>query len=89
MDAFDEVLNDYTFTSIDGTTIDFDEKRIEAPTLIAVISGEAQMMTTGISAPITDYFVTEEILASAYSNFAQVIRLVASNSDICVQDSGC
>ena len=87
--AFDEVLNDYTFAALDGTIVNFEEKRIDAPSVIAVIDGKAQMMRTGITEDITDYFVTDEILASAYSSYSEVIRLVVSKNAVCTQDAGC
>lgn len=46
---FDNVLNDYILTDINGEKISMNEKRIFAPSFIYVEDGEAAELTTGIS----------------------------------------
>lgn len=73
LEAFDSVLNPYTYTHSDGREDTFGEKRIYAPNFIYVKDGEAVKMTEGISQKQSDARgeLTEEILKDEEEMFTE------------------
>ena len=73
LEAFDNVLEEYSYTHSDGRKDTFGEKRIYAPNFIYVENGKAIKMTEGISDKQSDAReeLTEEILKDEEQLFTE------------------
>ena len=85
LSMFDSVLENYTLTTSSGEVLETGEKRIYAPSIIAITSGEAVNLTDGISDKQTDAFMnlTEEIKKESYEKIKCAIECVAQEEKVC------
>ena len=91
LEKLDTVLEAYTLTDSAGVEIDTGEKRIYAPTIIAVVKGEVKEATDGISPNQTDGFMalTEPMLEESYDKIKCTIQCVADSQAICSAKTKC
>ena len=87
----DNVLDDYTLTNKDNEGVSANEKRIYAPTVISIVDGKAEDMTTGISNAQTDAYMklTDEMKKETYNKFKCVLECVTENKNSCSIDKKC
>lgn len=85
---FNNVLSDYTVLNDEGVKVLVGEKRIYAPNMIAVVDGEAQYLTTGISPLQTDSFMplTDEMLNYSKEEFIKLFNYL--DGSLC-KNKGC
>ena len=85
LEAFANVLVDYTLTDSKGKEVKTDEKRIYAPNVISVIDGVAQKLDTGISELQTDGYMelTEEMKKETYDRFKCVLECLEDVPEKC------
>lgn len=85
------VLDDYTLTNKDNKGISVNEKRIYAPTIVSIVNGKAEGMTTGISDTQTDAYMelTDEIKKETYNKFKCVLECIVENNNSCSIDKKC
>ena len=87
----DNVLDDYTLTNKDNEGVSANEKRVYAPTVISIVDGKAEDMTTGISDAQTDAYMklTDEMKKETYNKFKCVLECVTENKNSCSIDKKC
>ena len=87
----DNVLDDYTLTNKDNEGVSANEKRIYAPTVVSIVNGKAEDMTTGISDAQTDAYMklTDEMKKETYNKFKCVLECVTENKNSCSIDKKC
>ena len=87
----DNVLDDYTLTNKDNEGVSANEKRIYAPTVISIVDGKVEDMTTGISDAQTDAYMklTDEMKKETYNKFKCVLECVTENKNSCSIDKKC
>lgn len=87
----DNVLDDYTLTNKDNEGVSANEKRIYAPTVVSIVDGKAEDMTTGISDAQTDAYMklTDEMKKETYNKFKCVLECVTENKNSCSIDKKC
>ncbi len=87
LDRLDSVLSDYTLTNEKGKTIKVGEKRIYAPNVVSVVSGNPEKLTTGLSDAETDSYMelTDEMKDEMYEKIKCVFDCIAKK--VCTQ--GC
>lgn len=85
-----DVLDDYTIKNGDET-ISTGEKRIFAPTVVAVVEGKATQATDGISEKQNNGYMklTEEMNKESYQKFECIIKCITQNSKICTSNKAC
>ncbi len=68
LEAFEDVLSDYTLTDSKGKTVKTGEKRIYAPNIVSVVEGVANKLTEGTSSKQTDAYMelTDEMLKESH-----------------------
>ena len=68
-----------------------DEIKISSPSVIVIINGKADKMTTGISSKLTDPYMklTKDIKNYAYKNFKCMMNCVTDSKNVCTKDSKC
>lgn len=78
----DNVLDDYTLSSEDGTEIETGEKRIFAPNIVVFVNGKAKVMTSGNSELQTDGYMelSEEILKDSYNMIKETFDVLYSSA---------
>jgi hypothetical protein len=88
LDLLDNVLDDYELESIDGKIIT-SGKNITAPTVVAIVNGEAKAMTSGISKKHTkaNMEITDEIYQDSYNQFKEVLESI--NTNTCDNETSC
>lgn len=87
----DSVLDDYTLTNEDDEEIETGEKRIYAPNVVSVVSGEAKELETGIGKKLTNPYMelTEEVTKETYNKFECSIKCVLENKNTCSSKKSC
>ena len=87
----DNVIDDYTVTNDEGEEISTQEKRIFAPTVVAIVNGQAEKATDGISDKQTDGYMelTDKMNKESYNKFKCVINCLIEEQNICKNDSKC
>lgn len=85
LDLLSDVLSDYTLTNKKDEEIKTGEKRIYAPNVVAVVDGEAEELTTGISNKQKDAYseITDEIKKDMKKDLGKVIDEYVETSTTC------
>lgn len=85
----DSVLADYTLTNANEEEISAGEKRIYAPNVVAISSGKAIQLETGISDELKDPYskLTKKIKNYAYKKFTCLIKCLEEESSTCQKNS--
>lgn len=91
IEKMSNVLEDYTIQNKNNEETLTGEKRIYAPNIIAVINGEAQNLTTGISTALTDPYaeLTDEIKSDSYQKIKKVVQSVVNADPTCTTENPC
>ena len=78
-------------TMKDNEGVSANEKRIYAPTVVSIVDGKAEDMTTGISDAQTDAYkkLTDEMKKETYNKFKCVLECVTENKNSCSIDKKC
>ncbi len=89
--CMDSILEDYTLLDEENKEIKTGEKRIYAPSVVGVVNGKADKLSTGISDRQTDGYMklTEEMKQDTYEKLKCVIKCVVEKSKTCSIDKGC
>lgn len=85
LSLLDGVLENYTLTNSLGEVLDTGEKRIYAPSIVAIVDGKAVNLTDGISDKQTDAYMelSDEIKKDSYQKIKCTIECVANTQKIC------
>ena len=85
LSLLDAVLENYTLTNSLGEVLDTGEKRIYAPSIVAIVDGKAVNLTDGISDKQTDAYMelSDEIKKDSYQKIKCTIECVANTQKIC------
>lgn len=88
---FENVLDDYTLTDEDGEEVEVGEKRIYAPNVISVVSGQAKQLETGISEKQEDAFMdlSKDIKDEMYNKFKCALKCVMDSKNVCTSKTVC
>jgi len=89
IEKLDNVLDEYSLTNDNDEKISTGEKRIYAPNIVAVSSGKAIQLETGISDELTDPYMelTTKIEKYAYNKFKCLITCLEEESTTCQKNS--
>ena len=87
LEKLDEVLEEYivTVTDSEEDEISLGEKRIYAPSLVAVVDGKATKLEDGISDKLIDPYMelTDEIKNDIYKKFKCVFKCLEEKETVC------
>ncbi len=74
----ENILDNYTLETKDGTEVDLGEKRIYAPNVIGIVNGEAKILETGISEQETNPYMklTRSMKKDSEEKFNKVFELI-------------
>lgn len=88
---FEDVLDDYTLTDENGEEVEVGEKRIYAPNVVSVVSGQAKQLETGISDEQDDPFMdlSKDIKADMYNKFKCSLKCVMESKNVCTSKTVC
>ncbi len=91
IERLSNVLEDYIITDNDGNNIQTGEKRIYAPSIVAITDGEAIQITDGISESQTDGYMelTDEMIDDTYQEFKCIIQCVKEAKQTCDINKQC
>ncbi|MCI6266044.1 MAG: thioredoxin family protein [Erysipelotrichaceae bacterium] len=91
LEAFDNVLSNYTLIDQDGNEISTGEKRIYAPNIISVVDGVATELTDGISDKQNDGYMelTSEMKQESYDKIECSIQCVVDDKKTCTAKASC
>ena len=85
------VLDDYTLTNEDGEEVEVGKKRIYAPNVVSVVSGQAKQLETGISEEQEDPFMdlSKDIKSDMYNKFKCSLKCVMESKNVCTSKNAC
>lgn len=91
LELLDNVLDDYAIQDEDNNTIYTEEKRIFAPNIVAIINGNAEKMTDGISEEQTDGYMelTKSMNQESYDYFKCIINCIMESEKTCPKEKTC
>lgn len=91
LELLEDVLLDYKLTDNDGNSIDTNQKRIYAPSVVSIINGKAEELETGISSLQTDAYMelSDEMKKESYNAFKCVIKCVSESKTSCSLEKSC
>ena len=89
LDQMKDVLEDYDLTDKDDNPVEVGEKRIYAPSVVAVSKGKAIQLETGISDALKDPYdkLTDKINKYAYNKFKCLFDCLEAESTTCQKNS--
>lgn len=90
LEKLDNVLDEYSLES-DDESINTNEKRIYAPTVVAIVNGNAEDKTTGISEKQDNAYMklTKKMKKESYNKFKCVLECVTKNNNTCSLEKQC
>lgn len=90
LDLFADKLEKYTLNN-NGKEIDTKEKRIYAPSIISVVEGKVDTLTTGISKLQKDAYeeLTDEMKNNSYEQIKCALECVKENQAVCTKKTAC
>lgn len=85
LEKLDSLLEDYTLTNDQGESISTNEKRIYAPSVVAIINGRPNKLESGISSLQTDPYqeLTEDIKKDMEDKLGCVLKCLEENKTTC------
>lgn len=91
LERFDEVLDEYTLINEDDEEVETGEKRIYAPSVVAVVNGKAKELETGVSEDQDDAYMelTEDMKKETYNKFKCAIDCVLKSKNSCSSKNAC
>lgn len=90
IDRMNHILDDYILMSSDGTEISTGEKRIYAPSIVAVVNGVSKEKTDGISSHQTDPYMklTKKMNEDSIKKIECIIKCI-EESNVCTEKTRC
>lgn len=91
LNRLDNVLDKYKIVDSEGNQIESEYKRIYAPNIVAIVSGKAESLTTGISDKQDDAYmeITEKMKKEMYNKIKCTMECVSKKSTVCEKKDAC
>ncbi|MDO4996594.1 MAG: hypothetical protein Q4E69_05395 [Bacilli bacterium] len=91
LNRLENVLDIYKLVDNEGNQIETDYKRIYAPNIVAIVSGKAESMTTGISDKQDDAYmeITDDMKKEMYNKIKCTMECVSLKATVCEKKDAC